>query len=557
MASTPLLGLSLPADGTTNWGTLVNTSITALLDSAIAGTTTLSSDADVTLTTTTEAANEARQAILLCTGARTSVRTITAPAQSKIYVVINSTTGGYGVKIVGVGPTTGITVPNGKTYMVAWNGSDFVTTNITSINLATDVSGTLPIANGGTGQTTQQAAINALAGAVTSGQYLRGNGTNVSMSAIQVADVPTLNQNTTGTASNVTGTVAIANGGTGQTTYTDGQLLIGNTSTNGLTKATLTPGSGVSISNGNGSITISATGSGGTVTSVSFTGGIISVATATTTPALTVAGTSGGIPYFSSGTTWASSAALAANAIVLGGGAGVAPATTTTGTGVVTAIGNSVNTSGGLVTQSGTLASSAIVLGGGSGSAVTSTTTGAGVVTAIGNAVNTTGGLVTQSGTLALSALLLGGGSGSAITSTTTGTGVVTALGNNANATGGFTTINGTATLTNKRIDPRTSTTTATATLTPDISSFDQYNLTAQDQALTVAAPTGTPVDGNKLILRILDNGTARAITWNATYTAIGTTLPTTTTANKMIYVGCIYNSTNTRWDVIAVTTQA
>jgi hypothetical protein len=113
-----------------------------------------------------------------------------------------------------------------------------------------------------------------------------------------------------------------------------------------------------------------------------------------------------------------------------------------------------------------------------------------------------------------------------------------------------------TQTLTNKRIDPRTSTAATTATLTPDISAFDQYNLTAQDQALTVAAPTGTPVDGNKLILRILDNGTARAITWNATYTVIGTTLPTTTTINKMLYVGCIYNSTNTRWDVVAVTTQ-
>jgi hypothetical protein len=60
--------------------------------------------------------------------------------------------------------------------------------------------------------------MNTFAGAVTSGQYLRGNGTNVVMSAIQAADVPTLNQNTTGTASNVTGTVAIANGGTGQTT---------------------------------------------------------------------------------------------------------------------------------------------------------------------------------------------------------------------------------------------------------------------------------------------------------------------------------------------------
>lgn len=68
------------------------------------------------------------------------------------------------------------------------------------IGLTTHVSGTLPIANGGSGQTTAQTAMNAFAGAVTSGQYLRGNGTNVVMSAIQAADVPTLNQNTTGNA---------------------------------------------------------------------------------------------------------------------------------------------------------------------------------------------------------------------------------------------------------------------------------------------------------------------------------------------------------------------
>ena len=77
-------------------------------------------------------------------------------------------------------------------------------------------SGTVAIVNGGTGQSNQQAAINALAGATTSGLFLRGNGTNVSMSAIQISDVPTLNQNTTGNAANVTGIVAIANGGTGQ-----------------------------------------------------------------------------------------------------------------------------------------------------------------------------------------------------------------------------------------------------------------------------------------------------------------------------------------------------
>jgi Chaperone of endosialidase len=66
-------------------------------------------------------------------------------------------------------------------------------------------------------------------------------------------------------------------------------------------------------------------GGTGTVTSVSWTGGIVSVATATTTPAFTIAGTSGGIPYFDSATTWASSGVLTANRLVLGGGAGAAP----------------------------------------------------------------------------------------------------------------------------------------------------------------------------------------------------------------------------------------
>jgi hypothetical protein len=98
-----------------------------------------------------------------------------------------------------------------------------------------------------------------------------------------------------------------------------------------------------------------ATSGSGTVTSVGFTGGIITVATPTTTPAFTVAGTSGGIPYFSSASTWATSAALAANAIVVGGGAGVAPATITTGTGVVTALGVNTGTAGAFVVNGGVL----------------------------------------------------------------------------------------------------------------------------------------------------------------------------------------------------------
>jgi len=145
-AATSLLGLALPVTGELSgtWGDTVNNSITSLLDSAIAGTTTLSTDADVTLSTTTLAANQARQAILLCSGARTVQRNITAPAQSKIYTVINATTGGFAVVIRGVGPTTGISVPAGQTAVVAWNGSDFVdASNYVNGNLR--VNGTLTV----------------------------------------------------------------------------------------------------------------------------------------------------------------------------------------------------------------------------------------------------------------------------------------------------------------------------------------------------------------------------------------------------------------------------
>jgi hypothetical protein len=89
----------------------------------------------------------------------------------------------------------------------------------TSGTLAISYSGTaLPIANGGTGQTTAPAAITALTGTQTSGYYLRSDGTNSALAAIVAADVPTLNQNTTGTAANVTGVVAVVNGGTNATT---------------------------------------------------------------------------------------------------------------------------------------------------------------------------------------------------------------------------------------------------------------------------------------------------------------------------------------------------
>ncbi len=101
----------------------------------------------------------------------------------------------------------------------------------------------------------RQAAMDNLAGATTSGQYLRGNGSDVVMSAIQAGDVPTLNQNTTGTAAGLSATLIETSGGTGKTSYTNGQLLIGNAA-GGLTKATLTGTNNISVTNGDGSVSI-------------------------------------------------------------------------------------------------------------------------------------------------------------------------------------------------------------------------------------------------------------------------------------------------------------
>lgn len=94
--------------------------------------------------------------------------------------------------------------------------------------------------------------------------------------------------------------------------------------------------------------------------------------------------------------------------------------------------------------------------------------------------------------------------------------------------------------------------TSTTTTLTPTTSK-DLYIVTAQASGLTIAAPTGTPVHGQTLLLRIKDDGSARAITWNAVYRAVGVELPTTTVASKVVYIGAIWNDTESKWDVIAV----
>jgi hypothetical protein len=286
---TSLLGLALPVTGELSgtWGDTVNNSITSLLDTAIAGAVTVS--ADTTLTTTDGASNQARSAIIIASGHVANI-TVTAPARSKTYTIIN-TSATYTVKIVGVGPTTGVTLGVSERAQVAWNGSDFVrigasggpgvfsaitNTSLTSgrvvysttggletdsanllFNGTTLTANTLNLTNalttayGGTGLTTFTAgdlpyyasgtALSKL-GIGTAGQILTSTGSAPQWSTLSGVAVTTFSAGTTGfTPSSATsgavtlaGTLATTNGGTGLTSFTSGGVVYAS-STSALT----------------------------------------------------------------------------------------------------------------------------------------------------------------------------------------------------------------------------------------------------------------------------------------------------------------------------------
>lgn len=120
-------------------------------------------------------------------------------------------------------------------------------------------------------------------------------------------------------------------------------------------------------------------------------------------------------------------------------------------------------------------------------------------------------------------------------------------------------TLGSTSTLTNKNVSGATNTliskttdaSSATPTPTGD-SNFNHYSLTALATDPTFAAPSGTPAEGNRLTIRIHDNGTARALSWNGIYRATNVALPTTTILGKEMYLGFLYDSTDSVWSLVA-----
>lgn len=304
---TSLLGLAQPVTGTESgtWGTVVNDEITALVEEAVAGGETIDVTAgNVTLTTTNGVANQARNAILLITGTPGTSRNVVAPSSSKVYIVKNSSNGDIVLK---GSATTGVTIPVNVEALCFWNGSDFEIVGMNGPSTATD--NAVARFDGTTGKVIQNSTVTI---ADTTGD-IAGAGSITSTSASGILTRAAATQDGVIMAGRAGGTSSYA------VTLTPNTLSANRT-------LTLPDASGTVLQSGT-AVTVAQGGTGLT------------------------SGTSGGIPFFSSTSAMTSSGVLAANALVIGGGAGVAPSTTTTGANVLTALGIAVGSSGAFTTN--------------------------------------------------------------------------------------------------------------------------------------------------------------------------------------------------------------
>ena len=102
-----------------------------------------------------------------------------------------------------------------------------------------------------------------------------------------------------------------------------------------------------------------------------------------------------------------------------------------------------------------------------------------------------------------------------------------------------------------KRVyQPRTGTTASSATPTINVDNYEAYSITALAANITSFTTnlSGTPVDCQRLLIRIKDDGTARTIAWGTSFEDGSATLPTTTVLGKTLLVGLIYDAVDSKW---------
>jgi len=189
MASTysTSLKLTLMGDGDQSglWGQTTNTNLGTLLEQAITGVTSITmSDANYTLTSFNGVSDEARNAVLVVTGTNNAVRDLIPPVVKKLYTVVNNTTGGYAIRVIGASGT-GVNIPNGATCLVYCDGTNFING-----------------LSGSTGNFSVNGTLTATTVNATTGTFTNVSGNGVALTAIN--------------ASNITsGTVATARLGSG------------------------------------------------------------------------------------------------------------------------------------------------------------------------------------------------------------------------------------------------------------------------------------------------------------------------------------------------------
>jgi hypothetical protein len=220
MANTSLIGLTLPATGTLSgqWGDTINNAISQIIDVAVAGTQVISADADITLTVTTGTyastgltGNSSQYAVILWTAGGTATRTITVPAQSKTYVVINNTTSTQSILIKGA-TGTGVTLAAGTRAIVAWDGTNFVN-----------------VGGGSAAGSNTQLQFNS-SGAFGASANLTFDGTTLTANDIIDSSLTASKPVFTNGSKNLvsTGTLGVDQGGTGLTTLTANNVILGN-----------------------------------------------------------------------------------------------------------------------------------------------------------------------------------------------------------------------------------------------------------------------------------------------------------------------------------------